>query len=115
LRGEPDLADELLRQRFNHRIAESGHAFQRFSPFFAGALVAALGPADTQPDVDWLRHIVLRPAFPRMWVAHRAVVALLLAERTRDRQLAREALALLSAVPADPVVWQWMAERAHRV
>jgi hypothetical protein len=116
LRGETRLGDELLRERYRERLAQAAHARQRFTPYFPGALVAALGPSDTDPDVTWLRTWILEEPLPGLWTANRAVAALLLAERSDgDRVLAEQAVRLIQRLHADAEVSAWIASRCEAV
>jgi hypothetical protein len=116
LRGEQEAANTLLIERYRDRLTDAGHAYQRFTPVFPGALVAALGPPETQPDVHWLIGCIRQPAFPGIWVAHRAIAALLLAERGIDEPsaLARDAIRLVGHIPADHSVRTWIVDRVSR-
>jgi tetratricopeptide (TPR) repeat protein len=116
LRGEYSEADTLLRERYAHRRSTTGSGRQRFSPYFPGALVAALGPPDTEPAVGWLLDWIHRPPFPGLWVAHRAICALLLSERADPPEpgLARAAMRLLESTDADDSVRRWIGDRAGR-
>jgi tetratricopeptide (TPR) repeat protein len=114
LRGEDDVAQALLRERFEDRRRTSGSRRQRFGPLFPGALVAALGPADTEPDLEWLLGWIHRPPFPGLWVAHRAICALLLSERAEPPEpgLASVARRLIESTSADESVREWIRDRA---
>jgi hypothetical protein len=116
LRGERAEADELFRVRYADRKRMSGTARQRFSPYFPGALISALGPADTEPDLDWLLGWIHRPPFPGLWIVHRAICALLLSERADPPEpgLAETAIQILDSSAADESVRQWISERARR-
>ena len=83
LRDEQAEADALFRERYEDRKRMTGSARQRFSPYFPGALISALGPPDTEPDVAWLLGWIHRPPFPGLWVVHRAICALLLSGTRR--------------------------------
>src|SRR5258708_14686581 len=72
LRGEPNLAETLLRER-HQGLAASGSTYQRYNFMYPGSLVAALGPPDTDPAVDWLESQIFEPAFPNRWIVHRAI------------------------------------------
>ncbi len=113
LRGEPAIADQLFRERYEDRRRVSGSGRQRFSPYFPGALVAALGPPDTDPRVDWLLEWIHRPRFPGLWIAHRAICALLLAERVNPPEpgLADTAITIIDSTAADASVRAWVSER----
>jgi hypothetical protein len=115
LRGEDSVSDELLRERYTERVADVGHSFQRFTPFFPGAISAALGPAATNPPVASFRTWIDDPPFPGLWVVHRVIVALLLAEKLRDPELARGALETLQQTDADETVRLWISTRAQRL
>jgi hypothetical protein len=93
-----------------------GSGRQRFSPYFPGALVAALGPPDTEPDVAWLLRWIHEPPFPGLWVVHRAICALLLSERDEPPEpgLADTAMQLLESTNADDSVRKWIRERVER-
>ena len=116
LRDERSLADSLLRTRYIERRRMIGTAHQRFSPYFPGALVAALGPPDTEPDVNWLLGWINKPPFPGVWIAHRAICAVLLSERADppEPNLAQAAMRLLDTTNADDSVRQWIGDRAER-
>jgi hypothetical protein len=116
LRGDQDDADTLLRERYSDLLMATGSGHQRSSPYFPGALIAALGPADTEPDVAWLLDWIHRPPFPGLWVVHRAICALLLSERADppEPDLAEAAMRLLDSTNADDSVRQWIGERAER-
>lgn len=112
LRGEHDRADELLRER--HRALQArGSTYQRYNSSFPGALIAALGPLDTDPQIDWLLEQIVAPTFPGLWVLHRAIVAMLLAERggARASELRRASAALVASAGADVPVRRWLAAR----
>ncbi len=113
LRHEQAAADDLLDERSADRIADAGHAFQRFTPHFPGALVAALGTSATQEQLRWLTGMISDPAFPGLWVIHRAIAAMLLSERlpAEGSGLRDDALHLLDQVPADAPVRAWIASR----
>jgi hypothetical protein len=115
LRGEDPLAHVLLRERYEDRLRTTGSGRQRFSPYFPGALVAALGPADTEPEVGWLLEWIHRPPFPGLWTAHRAICALLLSERSEPPGpgLAATAMRLIESTDADDSVRGWIADRAE--
>jgi hypothetical protein len=115
LRGDVDGANTLLIERYRDRVTDAGHAYQRFTPVFPGALIAALGPAETTPNVEWLIGCIRQPVFPGLWVVHRAIAALLLAERDvhQPRQLVRDAIRLIESVPADASVRAWIIDRAQ--
>jgi hypothetical protein len=114
LRGEPHLGDELLRDRYQERLAQGAHATQRFTPYFPGALVAALGPADTGPDTEWLRRWIYDAPLPGLWPANRAVAALLLAERSDgDLSLLDHSLRLIGQLQADTGVSAWIVARCQ--
>ncbi|MCU1427607.1 MAG: serine/threonine protein kinase [Actinomycetia bacterium] len=115
LNGEALQANQLLVERHAQCVERAGHAFQRFAPCFAGALVAALGPAETEPAVEWLRTWVVEPPLPGLWVVHRAIAALLLAERDHDRGLALSAMELLDRVDPDEGVRAWITSRARQL
>ena len=89
---------------------------QRFSPYFPGALISALGPADTEPDIAWLLGWIHDPPFPGLWIVHRAICAALLSERADPPEpgLAEAALRLLRSTNADESVRQWIGERVER-
>jgi hypothetical protein len=95
----------------------AGHAFQRFTPFFPGALTAALGPADTAPPLAWLESWIFEPPLPGLWAVHRCMTAMLLAERDPDnaRRYAGPALETLNTVDPDPRVRRWIEERLRRL
>jgi hypothetical protein len=116
LRNEPTQADELFRERLADRKRIAGGTRQRFSPHFPGALVAALGPRDTDPDIPWLIEWIVNPTFPGMWIVHRAICALLLAEREHPpvAGLEQAAIRLLDSSDADDAVRRWIYERAER-
>lgn len=116
LRDEEVEADALFRERYEDRKRMTGSTRQRFSPYFPGALISALGPADTEPDVAWLLGWIHEPPFPGLWVVHRAICALLLSERDEPPEpgLAPAALRLLESTNADDSVRQWIGERAAR-
>ena len=116
LRGEDVIAADLLRERHDDRLRTAGSARQRFSPYFPGALVAALGPPETEPDVAWLLKWIHRPPFPGLWVVHRAICALLLSERAEPPEpgLAETAIRLVDSTNADDSVRRWIGERAAR-
>jgi tetratricopeptide (TPR) repeat protein len=116
LRGERREAEVLLRERYDDRLRTVGSARQRFSPYFPGALVAALGPAETEPQVDWLLGWIHDPPFPGLWIAHRAICALLLSERPEppEPELADVARRLIDSTNADEPVRRWITERAER-
>jgi len=116
LRDEQAEADALFRDRYADRKRTSGSARQRFSPYFPGALISALGPPDTEPDVAWLLGWIHEPPFPGLWVVHRAICALLLSERDDPPEpgLAETAMRLLDSTNADDSVRQWIGERAAR-
>jgi len=115
LRGEWDAADALLRARYRDRLLTAETPRQRFGPYFPGALVSALGPPDTEPDVDWLLGWIHDPPFPGLWIVHRAICALLLSERAEPPEagLADHAIALLGPAEADASVLAWIGERAE--
>jgi hypothetical protein len=115
LRGEQHAADTLCRERYEDRRRVSGSGRQRFSPYFPGALIAALGPPDTEPDVDWLLGWIHDPPFPGLWVVHRAICALLLSERAEPPEpgLADHAIRLLGFADADDSVLAWIGARAE--
>jgi hypothetical protein len=116
LRGERPEAEALLRDRYEDRLRTMGSGRQRFSPYFPGALVSALGPPDAAPDVSWLLERIHRPPFPGVWVVHRAICALLLSERADPPEpaLAEAAMRLVESTNADDSVRQWIFERAER-
>ncbi|HEX4490096.1 MAG TPA: protein kinase [Acidimicrobiia bacterium] len=116
LRDEGDAADALLRERYEDRKRTSGSTRQRFSPYFPGALVSALGPSDTEPDVEWLLGWIHEPPFPGLWVVHRAICALLLSERadTPEPGLAATARRIVDMTDADESVRAWISERSRR-
>ncbi len=114
LAGRTAEADALLTERNRELLRRAGHSFQRFTPYFAGALTAALGPRDAGGAPAWLRTWVTDPPLPGLWVVHRAITGLLLAEREADADLARAAVALLSGVDADDAVRQWVQDWANR-
>ena len=116
LRDEHTEADALFRERYAERMSNLGSGRQRFSPYFPGALVAALGPVDTEPDVAWLLGWIHEPPFPGVWIAHRAVCALLLGERAEPPEpgLAEVARRLIESTDADDSVRRWITERAER-
>jgi tetratricopeptide (TPR) repeat protein len=116
LRGEQPAADTLFRERYQDRRRVTGSGRQRFSPYFPGALVAALGPSDTEPDIGWLLDWIHRPRFPGLWIAHRAICALLLSERIEPPQtgLDEVAVRLISSTDAEASVRRWISERAAR-
>jgi hypothetical protein len=116
LREERADADALFRERYADRKRTSGSARQRFSPYFPGALISALGPPDTEPDVEWLLGWIHRPPFPGVWVAHRAICALLLSEATEPPEpgLAATAKRLVTSTDADDSLVRWVCERAER-
>jgi hypothetical protein len=105
LRGEQAQADVLFRERYEERMRMTGSARQRFSPYFPGALVSALGPPDTEPDVEWLLRWIHSPPFPGLWIAHRAICALLLSERAEPPET--------GLADADVSVRRWISERAE--
>jgi eukaryotic-like serine/threonine-protein kinase len=116
LRGEDSLAHVLLRERYEDRLRTTGSGRQRFSPYFPGALVAALGPFDTKPEVGWLLEWIHRPPFPGLWTAHRAICALLLSERADPPELGlgETAIRLIASTNADDSVVRWIGQRAER-
>ncbi len=115
LRGEQAEADTLFRERYADRVS-MGSTRQRFSPYFPGALISALGPPDTEPDVEWLLGWIHRPPFPGVWISHRVICAVLLSERAQPPQtgLERTAIELLETATADESVRRWITERAER-
>jgi hypothetical protein len=115
LRGERGQADALLQERFVERSAVVGTFRQRFTPFFPGALVLALGPPGTQPDHAWLEHWIHDAPLPGLWPVNRAIAAILLAEQHHERRdaLARAALALIEPLRADDRVAGWITQRAE--
>jgi len=116
LRGEDAFAAALLRERHEDRLRIAGSGRQRFSPYFPGALISALGPPDTDPDVAWLLGWIHDPPFPGLWVAHRAICAVLLSERAEPPEagLADAGMRLIASTDADPLVRAWISERAAR-
>jgi hypothetical protein len=117
LRGDYDSGDALLRERYARLLEETGQPIQRFTPYFPGALVAALGPSDTAPAVEWLFDWIEKPPFPGYWLVHRAIAALLLAELRDPRraELSEASLNLLDVALPDPHVRRWIAARAHQL
>jgi hypothetical protein len=115
LRHETAIADSLLRERYADRKRTSGSTRQRFSPYFPGALISALGPPDAEPDVAWLLGWIHEPPFPGLWVVHRAICALLLSERAEPPEpgLADAALRILDTTDADVAVRGWIEARAR--
>ena len=115
LRGEQSRADVLFLERYDDRVRRTGSARQRLSPYFPGALVAALGPPATEPDVEWLLRWIHCPTFPGLWIVHRAICALLLSERDDPPEvgLADIAVALVASAGADDTVRRWIANRAE--
>jgi hypothetical protein len=105
-------ADALLRQRYE-ALQKTGWSYQRYNQFFPGALVAALGPTDTEPNVEWLEQQIMASPFPTMWATHRALAAILLCERghTRSDALAAAASALIERVKPDERVYAWIRRR----
>jgi hypothetical protein len=116
LRGEQTEAELLFRERYADLLNATGSGHQRFSPYFPGALVAALGPPDTEPKIGWLLEWIHRPPFPGLWIAHRGICALLLSERVDppEPNLHDAALRLLESTNADDAVREWIGERAER-
>jgi hypothetical protein len=116
LRGERGEADALFRERYADRKRTSGTARQRFSPYFPGALISALGPPDTDPDTQWLLGWIHLPPFPGVWIAHRAICALLLSETAEPPEpgLATTAKRLVTSTDADESAISWVCERAER-
>jgi hypothetical protein len=115
LREEREQGDALLRERHADRVRDVGHAFQRFTPVFPGALVAALGPLDTAPNAEWLIQWIIDPPLSGMWVVHRAIAAMLLAERGGDRALVTAAHRLLEQANPDAIVASWIRRRLEQV
>jgi hypothetical protein len=117
LRGETEAGDHLLSERYADRVAAAGHAFQRFTPFYPGPLVSALGPAGTEPDLDWLCNWVFDPPLPGLWPVNRAMSAVLLGERGHPMasQLASRAIQIVTATQPDVAVATWITERARTV
>jgi tetratricopeptide (TPR) repeat protein len=115
LRGEHPDADTLFRERYADRMRMTGSARQRFSPYFPGALISALGPDDTEPDIEWLLGWIHRPPFPGLWIVHRAICALLLSERADPPEagLAETAIRLVDSTTTDDAVRRWIGERAE--
>jgi hypothetical protein len=93
----------------------TGHSFVRFAYFYPGPLASVLGPPDTEPDVDLATHWVFDAPLPGMWIVHRAIVAVLLAERGTGptHRLAEAALGLLRQARPDPDVQWWIKQRAQ--
>jgi hypothetical protein len=116
LRGEREQADHLLIERHIERVGKAGLSFERFTPFFPGPLVAALGPAASDSDRRWLKAWILDAPLPGLWLVHRAIAAVLLAERDdEDRaDMARACLALLERAQPDAPVRRWIEARAHK-
>lgn len=116
LRSEHAAAQVLFRERYADRKRLTGFARQRFSPYFPGALISALGPSDTEPDVSWLLGWIHDPPFPGVWIAHRAICAVLLSERASppEPNLAQAAMRLLDSTNADDSVRRWIGDRAQR-
>ncbi len=112
IRGDRGEADRLLLERHVY-LAQSGSTYQRYNQFYPGALVAALGPDETEPATDWLVDQILRPSFPYMWSMHRAICALLLAERgdPRGSELIAAARSLILISEPDDDVASWLGPR----
>jgi hypothetical protein len=114
LRGEDQVADALLMERYEHRVATAGTSFQRFTAHFPGALVAALGPPETRPPLQWLDRWLTHPPLPNLWAVHRAIAAMLLCERGGDVSThAAQALQILGSTDADGGVSAWIHQRLN--
>ncbi len=116
LAGDRARGDAFLRAR-HAALRETGSTYQRYNSAFAGALVAALGPPDTEPRVEWLLQQIFDPPFPYLWLVHRAMAALVLAERGHElrRPLAEQGLVLVGEANADVDVREWLVARLDGV
>ena len=95
----------------------TGTGRQRFSPYFPGALVAALGRPTPNPTSTWLLDWIHRPTFPgRVGRAPGDLrAAALRARRAPEPDLADAAVRLLDSTDADDSVRQWISERARAI
>lgn len=114
LRGDRGRGDDLLRARHSYLVA-GGSTYQRYNTLYSGALVAALGPTDIEPRRDWLIEQILTPSMPYMWIVHRAMCAMLLAERGIESATMREAASrLVKQATPDQQVSAWLEGRIGR-
>jgi hypothetical protein len=112
LAGRDDAAAALLRERHRYLVS-AGTAYQRFNAYFPGALVSALGPDDTEPRREWLLDQIFRPPMPMLWLVHRAIAALILAERGHParRDLVQAASEMVDKACPNEVVLAWLVPR----
>lgn len=113
--GEREESNRLFTARSDFLLS-TGNTHQGYAPTFAGALFSALGPPETNPRIDWVVRQIVSPVFPGMWTFQRAIVALLLAERSTSDfgQLRDHARRLRNEASPDPEVAEWFDRRLDR-
>jgi|GEM_PF-3249588 len=114
LSGDHDRADALLRHRAAQGRAIGAVRVLRMIATYPGYLAWALGPEDTDPPVDQLLRWLHHDRLPGVWVLHRVLVGLVLAERGTPGVDPARLRALLASVPAEPELAGWVGARLDR-
>ena len=116
LRGDPRRGDELLAER-DEFLRTTASLHQPYGPNFTQRLLMVLSPTSGPEARGWFERQLLDPPYPAIWVLHRALTALLLAERSStDRaRLGAAARRLRASVRPDPVVAAWLDPRLARL
>lgn len=126
LRGDTRRGDELLAER-DEFLRTTASLHQPYGPNFTQRLLMVLSPTSGPEAAAWFERQLADPAYPAIWVLHRAITAVLLAERTpaermpaertaSDRgRLAAAARRLRASVRPDPEVATWLDLRLARL